>query len=140
MISTTTISTTVSSTISTVTPITSAPTTSSTLTPTSSAIPNHCSIEGFQENYFMFNTTVGGDIKLAINGGSGCQLRMLAVGWGGHGNGCGGGSGLIGYGNISISKAHSPYTVMISIDRNSSLININGTNGFSSVVITALPG
>ena len=87
----------------------------------------------------MFTTRTTGNI-LVINGGSGCQLRMLAVGWGGHGNGCGGGSGLIGYGNISISKAHSPYTVMISIDRNSSLININGTNGFSSVVITALPG
>ena len=64
----------------------------------------------------------------------------MAVGRGGHGNACGGGSGFIQYRTLEISTAHSPYTVMISIDRTSSLVNITGTNGFPSVVITALPG
>ena len=80
------------------------------------------------------------DNHLTINGASGCQLRLLAVGGGGHGNVCGGGSGFIRYRTLEISQAHSPYTVKISINRTSSSVDIYGTNGFSPVVITASPG
>ena len=87
----------------------------------------------------MFNTKIT-DLQLTINGASGCQLRLLAVGGGGHGNVCGGGSGFIQYRTLEISQAHSPYTVKISINRTSSSVDIYGTNGFSPVVITALQG
>ena len=88
----------------------------------------------------MLNTSTTG-FNLEINGGSSCQLRLLAIGGGGHGNANGGGSGFIQYHNLEISRTHSPYTVTISIDiTTSSVITINGTNGFPSVVITALPG
>ena len=61
----------------------------------------------------MLNTTLGGDIKLAINGGSGCQLRLLAVGRGGHGNASGGGSVLESSQStvvLSAATAVLPYT------------------------------
>ena len=88
----------------------------------------------------MFDTSIT-DFNLEINGGPSCQLRLLAIGGGGHGDANGGGSGFIEYHNLEISKTHSPYTVTISIDiMTSSVITINGTNGFSSLVINALPG
>ena len=80
------------------------------------------------------------DLQLTINGASGCQLRLLAVGEGGHGNTCGGGSGFIQYRTLEISQAYSPYTVYIYKNRTSSSVDIYGKNGFSPVIITALPG
>ena len=80
------------------------------------------------------------NLQLTINGASGCQLRLLAVGEGGHGNTCGGGSGFIQYRTLEISQAYSPYTVYIYKNRTSSSVDIYGKNGFSPVIITALPG
>ena len=78
--------------------------------------------------------------KLTINGGSGCQLRLLVVGEGGHGNACGGGSGFIQYYTSEMpSNASSPYNVEISFNK-TSIVIVKGTNGLTPVVITALPG
>ena len=104
-----------------------------------------CSIETItselQENYVMLNTTLD-DYKLNVHGGSGCQLRLLVVGRGGHGNVCGGGSGFIQYHTIpELSKTYSPYTVSVSINRTSSVTIVSSNlSGFEPVVITALAG
>ena len=77
--------------------------------------------------------------NLTINGGIGCQLRLLAVGGGGRGDACGGGSGFIQYHTIQMPTYYSPYTLSVSIAWTSN-VTIYEANGFPIVVITALQG
>ena len=98
-----------------------------------------CSIEGHEKNYLVLtgmNASLAG-YNLTINGGTGCQLRLLAVGGGGHGDGCGGGSGFIRYLQLSISNY--PYTVSISIAWTSN-VTIYGPSLFPTASIVALQG
>ena len=82
------------------------------------------------------NTSLAG-YNLTINGGTGCQLRLLAVGGGGHGDGCGGGSGFIRY--LELSMSYSPYIVSIYIAWTSNVI-IYDPRGSPTIAITALQG
>ena len=84
------------------------------------------------------NTSMAG-YNLTINGGTGCQMRLLAVGGGGHGDANGGGSGFIQYHTIRLPAYYSPYTVSVSIAWTSN-VTIYEANGFPIIVITALQG
>ena len=102
-----------------------------------------CFIDGHHENNLtlLVNNTNFDPYNLVIYGGLGCQLRLLAMGMGGHGNASGGGSGFIRYHTIpELSNAHSPYTVSILTVNMNISVNIYGTGGFEPVVIAALPG
>ena len=83
---------------------------------------------------------IEGRIDLTINGGSDCKLRLLAVGGGGEGNYCGGGSGLIQFNTTKLSEAHSPYTFSVLLNFKNSSVHIYCTHGFAPVVIAALIG
>ena len=98
-----------------------------------------CNIEGHEKNYLMLtgmNASLAG-YNLTINGGTGCQLRLLAVGGGGHGDTCGGGSGFIRY--LELSMPYSPYTVSISIAWTST-VTVYDPIFSPIVVIAALQG
>ena len=111
-----------------------------------------CSIGGHQDNYLLLtdisswrNSSIT-SYNLTIYGGTDCQLRLLAVGGGGSGNACGGGSGYIQYHEIpELSLAYSPYTVAVTVrgsksNNRTSSVEIHGSSNFSTVIINALPG
>ena len=90
-----------------------------------------CSIVGHKKKYFLFDKT-GIQHNVTIQGGKGCQLRVLAVGGGGYAKsryGCsGGGSGFTHFANIDMSVATSPYNIEVEVgDKGQgSSISING--------------
>ena len=84
------------------------------------------------------NTSMAG-YNLTINGGTGCQMRLLAVGGGGRGDANGGGSGFIQYHTIRLPTYYSPYIVSIYIAWTSNVI-IYDPRGSPTIAITALQG
>ena len=113
--------------------------------PTKTKYPQ-CTIvlpNGAMQKYYQFDTDGAVDpsgVGLTIIGGSGCQLRSLMVGGGGHGGAlstvtvCGGGSGHLVYMKKPLDNPSYDVWVKPGLPRQSSLVSIDG------IITTANPG
>ena len=107
--------------------------------PTKTKYPQ-CTIvlpNGALQKYYKFDTEGAVDpsgVGLTIIGGSGCQLRSLMVGGGGHGGTCGGGSGYLVYMKKPLDNPSYDVWVKPGFHRQSSLVSIDG------IITTAMPG
>ena len=105
--------------------------------PTKTKYPQ-CTIvfpNGAMQKYYQFDTDGAVDpsgVGLTIIGGSGCQLRSLMVGGGGHGGAlstvtvCGGGSGHLVYMKKPLDHPFYDVWVKPGFPRQSSLVSIDG--------------